>query len=521
MAKLEANLTVKAGQDKEYLCSMNNNYTEVYQDISKVDNSDGFVLLASLAKTNTSILKGSKLLIIKNNSPVGVEVQLKITEYKNNSNAYDVYNSVDISGSGASPHRYVSYAIASNQYIVLPTQYFVAYANDASAANSKTVDNEAGYDTNATLSVTVQYTTAGGGGISTTDILVDGAISDSATTLTVDNGDYFRVNDIIKIGSEILEITAISTNDLTVKRGAYGSTAASIADDAPIKMPFFNTTGNHDKYTYAQTDGSGRYKAPNLFGYGRTISYNFGIVKGSFAMKFYNNGYQELGMSGVTPNTESGLAASTTYGMNITVDGGTEFVDLSFTTDASNTKFGGNNGVLSKIQSALDTQFYTSGNLFEKGVTVSIVNGDIRFASTNRTRVSAISLANAGSATNFFGVGRIPAVGSIEGAIAAKLPDDTVFDDANYIETKNQAVFAYDDGKGNIVGAATGTINYESGAIDFTGPANAEFAASFNYNSAHSGGIRDENLKENSVSTISARSMNSKVNAEVELLGFV
>ena len=521
MAKLEANLTVKAGQDKEYLCSMSDNYTEVYQEMAKVDNSDTFVLLASLSKTNSSILKGSKLLIIKNNSPVGVELQLKVTEYKNDNNAYDAYNSVDISGSGATPYRYVSYAIASNEYIVLPTQYFVAYANNTSAANSKTVDNEAGYDTNATLSVTAQYTIVGGGGIATTDILVDGAISDSATTLTVDNGDYFRVNDIIKIGSEILEITAISTNDLTVKRGAYGSTAASISDNAGIKMPFFNTTGNHDKYTYAQTDGSGRYKAPNLFGYGRTISYNFGIVKGSFAMKFYNNGYQELGMSGVTPNTESGLAASTTYGMNITVDGGTEFVDLSFTTDASNTKFGGNNGVLSKIQSALDTQFYTSGNLFEKGVTVSIVNGDIRFASTNRTRASAISLANAGSATNFFGVGRIPAIANIEGAIAAKLPDDTVFDDANYIQTKNQAAFAYDDGKGNIIGAATGTINYESGAIDFTGPANAEFAASFNYNSAHSGGIREETLKENSVSSIRARSMNSKVNAEVELLGFV
>jgi len=62
MARLEANLTVKAGQDKEYLCSMKNNYTEVYQDISKVDNSDGFVLLATLAKTKTTILKGSKLI---------------------------------------------------------------------------------------------------------------------------------------------------------------------------------------------------------------------------------------------------------------------------------------------------------------------------------------------------------------------------------------------------------------------------------------------------------------------------
>ena len=137
-------------------------------------------------------------------------------------------------------------------------------------------------------------------------------------------------------------------------------------------------------------------------------------------MKFYNNGYQELGMSGITPNTESGLAASTAYAFNITVDGGSVFASLSFTTDASNTKFGGNNGVLSKIQSALDTQFYTAGNLFEKGVTVSIVNGDIRFASTNRTRASAILLAAPSSGTTPFGVGRITAIGSVESALTIR-----------------------------------------------------------------------------------------------------
>jgi len=238
-------------------------------------------------------------------------------------------------------------------------------------------------------------------------------------------------------------------------------------------------------------------------------------------MKFYNNGYQEFGMSGITPNTESGLAASTAYAFNITVDGGSTFASLSFTTDATNTKFGGNNGVLGKIQSALDTQFYTSGNLFEKAVTVSIVNGDIRFASGNRTRNSAILLAAPSSGTTPFGVGRIPAIASIEGAVAAKLPDDTVFSKDTYIESKNQSAFAYDDGKGNIVGTATGTINYETGAVDFTGPTNAEFAVSFNYDSAHSGGVKDTSNQENGIHEIAARSLNSKIDAEVEIIGFV
>ena len=504
MAKLEANLTVTAGQDKDYLCSMSNDYTEVYQNINKVDNTDGFIELATLSKTNASALKGSKLLVIKNNSPVGVELQFHINEFNDSSNI-DQYTE-DLR---------ITQLLGAEEYMVIPNQYMVGYAADASAANAKTIDNKGGYDVNSgNLYATATAPVAG-------NILIDGAINDSVTSVTVDDGDFFRVGDLLRFGDEIVEVTAISTNDLTIRRGLYGSTAASHSDNAVIRFPFFNAYTNFDQYTHTQTDTSGKCRIHNLFGYGRSKTYPTGIVKGSFAMKFYNNGYQEFGLSGITPNTESGLAASTAYAFNITVDGGSVFTNLSFTTDASNTKFGGNNGVLSKIQSALDTQFYTAGNLFEKGVTVSIVNGDIRFASTNRTRASAILLATPGSGTTPFGVGRIPAIGDIESAVEALLPDDTVFDKATYIEMKNQATFAYDDGKGNIVGSATGTINYETGMLDFTGPANAEFVASFNYDSAHSGGLNDSSNQENGIVTISARSVNSKINAEVELLGFV
>jgi hypothetical protein len=504
MAKLEANLTVTAGQDKDYLCSMSNDYTEVYQNINKVDNTDGFIELATLSKTNASALKGSKLLVIKNNSPVGVEVQFHANKFSDSSNI-DQYSS-DVR---------ITQLLGANQYMVLPNQYMVEYAANASAANAKTIDNKGGYDVNSgNLYATATAPVAG-------NILIDGAINDSVTSVTVDDGDFFRVGDLLRFGDEIVEVTAISTNALTIRRGLYGSTAASHSDNAVIRFPFFNAYSNYNKFTHTQTNESGKCKIHNLFGYGRSKTYPTGIVKGSFAMKFYNNGYQELGLSGITPNTESGLAASTAYAFNITVDGGSTFASLSFTTDASNTKFGGNNGVLSKIQSALDTQYYTAGNLFEKGVTVSIVNGDVRFASSNRTRASAILLAAPSSGTTPFGVGRFPVIGDVESAVEALLPDDTVFDKATYIEMKNQATFAYDDGKGNIVGSATGTINYETGMLDFTGPANAEFVASFNYDSAHSGGLNDSGNQENGIITISARSVNSKINAEVELLGFV
>ena len=521
MAKLEANLTVTAGQDKEYLCSMSDNYTEVYQEMAKVNNADAFVTLADLSKTAPSILKGAKLIVIKNNSPVGVELQFHINEFNDSTNV-DQYTE-DLR---------ITQLLGANEYMLLPNQYMLGYAVDGSASNAKTIDNATGYSVNS-----------GKLYVDSVANLAE-AVDGSETEIDVNDGDYFRVGDLIQLGTttgttatniEIMRVTGISTNTLTVERGLFGSITGNSsaqttghASGAAVHFPWFNTQEKYDKYHddanalgTAQTNSSGRYTSQNLFGYGRSATYPTGIVKGSFAMKFYNNGYQELGMSGVTPNTESGLAASTAYALNITVDGGSTFASLSFTTDATNTKFGGNNGVLGKIQSALDTQFYTSGNLFEKAVTVSIVNGDIRFASGNRTRNSAILLAAPTSGSTPFGVGRIPAIGSIEGAVAAKLPDDTVFDRETYVENKNQSAFAYDDGKGNIVGTATGTINYETGALDFTGPANGEFAVSFNYDSAHSGGLNDTSNQENGIVTLSARSVNSKIDAEVEIIGFV
>lgn len=51
------------------------------------------------------------------------------------------------------------------------------------------------------------------------------------TTLTVASGALHAIDEIIKIDNELLRITAIATNDLTVTRGENGSTAA-VHDDA-------------------------------------------------------------------------------------------------------------------------------------------------------------------------------------------------------------------------------------------------------------------------------------------------
>ena len=538
MARLEANLTVKAGNGADYLCEMTEQYSDILTAQQIIDNADEYTQIATLGPAasiggNAGLrMAGAKLVIVKNNSDIPIELQFLTTEWKDNSNV-DELNSVDLGPDSATSVRQFSYILSANEYMVLPSTWMVSYAEAHSAGNAVTIDNKGGYDVNS------------GKLYSTAIVDIATALENDTTTFVVDDTDYFSVGDLIQLGSttgttatniEIARVASI-TNSTTMilERGLYGSITADkdaqtdstngAVVNAKVYLPWFNTQEDYDKYHddanalgIAQTNKTGRYTAQNLFGYGRTAdAVADGIVKGSLAFKFYNAGFQEFGMSGVTPSTHSGLAASTAYQFNITVDGGSTFVDLAFTTDASNLNFGGNNGIISKIQAALDAQYYTAGNLFEKTVSVGIVGGDIRFTSGTRTRNSAILLAAPGSGTTPFGVGRLPAIASVEKAVASKLPDDTIEDKTYNISKSNKNIFAYDDGKGNILGAATGTINYETGAIDIQGPANAEIVASFSYHSAHSGGLNANNT----IKSISARSLNSKINSEVEILGFV
>ena len=346
------------------------------------------------------------------------------------------------------------------------------------------------------------------------------------------NANFFRVGDLIRVTNEIMEVTALgdksdlANSTLTVKRGVYGSTAVdSHADDADIRLPFFNAYHDFDKYSVAQTDSQGRFKCFNMFGVGRAATALQGIVPGSFSVQFYEAGYQELGLSGITSSTNSGLTAGETLKLDITVDGGSLFQDLTFTLDSSNVNFGGKNGVVAKIQAALDVQYYTAGNLFEKKVHVGIVDGDIRFTSGSHLATSAILLADTGDSDTFIDAaanGRIPASGSIDAAVAAKLATTTKYDPVTYATSFKQALFVYDDGNGNLFGKARGTINYETGAIDMVGcPPNAQFVYSVLHTSAFSGKQdATESTKMNSLQAVYANIPSQKWAGEIEIETF-
>ena len=103
--------------------------------------------------------------------------------------------------------------------------------------------------------------------------------------------------------------------------------------------------------------------------------------------------------------------------------------------------------------------------------------------------------------------------------VAARLPEDTLFDRVTDEERPNIGSIMYDDGNGNLVGAGTGTINYETGAVDFTAPVNAEFVVSATYLSAQSGGTDVSTTNGyNHITSVGARSTNSKLNAKVKVI---
>ena len=354
----------------------------------------------------------------------------------------------------------------------------------------------------------------------TTEGFADG----NDTTITFDDASggvahlMFRVNDLIRLDDEVCRITSIVDTDddgaytpahFIVDRAVYGTAKADHTNNTAIRFPFFNAYHDFDKYSVAQTDSQGRFKCMNFFGHGRAVSGKQGLVPGSIAFKFYNAGYQELGLTGISSSTNSGLVVSTEYGFDITVDGSGLLTSdyMKFTTDSSDVTFG---NVISKMQAALDEQFYTAGSaVFEERVLIEIVGGDLRFTSGQRLSTSAILLAapSEGEATPF-GIGRFPAIGNVDAPVAARLPDDVIYDPITYAISPNSKVFGYDNGFGRLSGMCGGSINYETGALDMIGcPANAEFVYSVAHTSAFSGKL---NTGENALVEILANTPSQK-----------
>ena len=138
--------------------------------------------------------------------------------------------------------------ISSNSYEI--TASVAANSSDTGNGGSSVVG---AYQINVGLDNTVGGTGWGAGqwsgttsGALATTINEGAEYSNSDTTLTVTSGTGIVATDLILIEEELLTVSSVSTNDLTVTRASSGTTAAAHADGTLVRLASGNEDSDND-----------------------------------------------------------------------------------------------------------------------------------------------------------------------------------------------------------------------------------------------------------------------------------
>ena len=546
----------------DYLCQSNKQYVDKASIIQEVDNTDSFITLSSFSKTLGALtVHNAKVIVIKNVGVTALEIAIKTPDWRDDSDGtdYDIANAVDMNEENSTgeetPFRFQSVLLPVGEFIYLPNSRMINYAPLSADTPESAANSDPGAvaiepkDISSGAEILPFHVYAGQTYGSGADVQLTADMAIDATTCAVDDGDWFKAGDLIAIGTEVMEVESISTNTLTVRRGLLGSTQVAHSDDDDMNFFIGNENLAFDNGK-CQTDQNGNFKQRGaFFNYGRNSGQPInGVVPGSVAIgPFYTKGgFLDWGLQNIKASDETGLAASTAYTFHIVVDeynvGGIDSVSsetaIAFTTDASDTTFAGSgNAVLPKIQAIFDSLFYdSSSGLFNKKVTISLHNGDIRVTSHSNHSETRVGIANV-SGTTPFGVGRFPALSSsvpdllgsphgggttdtIVFGPASGLEDETIEDSVSNKTIQNTNAFLIDDGNGNLKlnDSVVGSIDYSKGHCAFNHLPNAEFKVYAETLAAHSGGTTYIASGYNSIQSISARSVNAKKDGKVELL---
>ena len=131
--------------------------------------------------------------------------------------------------------------------------YVITLSGNADAALTGAGSADAEYQFNVGINTVVPGTGWGAGkwggtntfALSTT--INEGAeFSDSDTTLTVTSATGIVASDVILIDNELLTVTNVSSDNLTVTRGSKGTTASAHADGSIVQLATGNTSSAND-----------------------------------------------------------------------------------------------------------------------------------------------------------------------------------------------------------------------------------------------------------------------------------
>lgn len=155
-------------------------------------------------------------------------------------------------------HQIVS-IINANSYTI--TSSVAANSSDTNNGGSNTVG---AYQINVGLDSTVGGTGWGAGlyggvaaGALETTINEGGTFSNSDTTLTVTSGTGIATNDLILIDNEILKVTNVATNDLTVTRAQSGTEAAAHNNGSTVTLIEGNASADNDYFGWGDAASGG------------------------------------------------------------------------------------------------------------------------------------------------------------------------------------------------------------------------------------------------------------------------
>ena len=555
--KLKVDLAIQA--DGAYSCSSIKDYTDQFVVEQEVEYSaaSNFQTISEFSKNKGALtVQNAKAIVIKNISNITAELLIKVQAYKNTSSV-DVMNSDALGLTGVRHYRYWSALLPAGDFIYLPNARIVAYEETTAGTIESATSAPVGtiaiepkdiYNGNEYRGVQeIDGTTYGAG----TEILNNGAIASvTATSLTVDDGSWFKVDDTIFFGTEVARVTNISTNTLTIERALFGSTAIALSNDEPINYFFGNHYLPFDNGK-CMTSQTGQFKQTGaFFGYARTTDKLVdGLVAGSVAIgSFYTEGgYLDWGLQNIKPSDNTGLAASTAYAITFVIDefnaGGIDSTSteqiVSFTTDSSDVTFASSsNAVLPKIQAQLDAYFYDEASgLKNKKVTIGIHKGDVRVTSLSNHSETRVGISKSTSGTTPFDVGRFPTMSSnvpdLQGSafgggttdtivygVASSLAPETIDDKTTGKTITNTDAFIFDDGNGNLLynGNTVGWIDYEKGHCEFQHLPSSEYKIYGQSHSAHSGGVSFVANGYNSIQSIQAKSVNIKESAKLKTI---
>ena len=508
MANVKTTLTVE-GNGNTNSFSNTKNYTEEVVTKFYVDQTDTFTDIIAFSPdddspTKTATSTGApQSFCLYNSGSVGLEIQIQNSKW-----AHAAPDTVD------SEAVFNSFILGAGEMFFSNNMRLMQRDADNSGAMGGTALLVLATGNVATLDAT--HSKGGDMGADT-----DTEDTASSTTIALDGaGAKFRAGDYIFFDtstSDAMLVTAVTTNTLTVERNVLGYTAQTIPDNTDVYM--YAGTHLHDKGTEddsgtnIRTDAQGRFKGQLLGASGvvprgtGATDVAGGIVPGSAVIQFpESGGYQNLGVA-VGSTDSTGLAVSTAYEFRITDSLGTT-ADIAFTTDSSDVSWG-------KVIELIN-QAFVDANL---DYTVGIVNGDVRFSAKKWIDGDSITLVDPSSGTEPWAVGNVPDTAAHETPIKTRFPSLRITDVQSGKSVKNTKNMLVDDGNGNLVGeVGSGTIDYDTGIVDFTGLYRAEFKTSFNYASAHAGIPTRASNKSNMVKLIAARSTNGYKNGELTLI---